>query len=80
MQFVEIPMKLVEKVLQSEFVVSTQRFLCVHNKPFGWIKYKIKIIGSESWQFTNYLILRFSNFQHDFIGKLDAESVNGYQI
>ena len=30
MQFVEIPMKLVAKVLQSEFVVSTQRFLCVY--------------------------------------------------
>ena len=30
MQFVEIPMKLVATVLQSEFVVSTQRFLCVY--------------------------------------------------
>ena len=30
MQFVGILMKLVAKVLQSQFVVSTQRFLCVY--------------------------------------------------
>jgi len=51
-----------------------------HNKPLGSIGYKIKFIGSEFWQFTNYLVSRILKFQHNFFGKLDAKSVNGYQI
>jgi len=51
-----------------------------HNKPLGSIGYKIKFIGSVFWQFANYLILRISNFQYNFIGRLDAKSVIGYQI
>ena len=51
-----------------------------HNKPLGSIGYKNEIIGSEFWQLTNYLISRISNFQPNFIEKLDAQSVNGYKI
>jgi len=51
-----------------------------HNEPLESIGYEIKFIGSEFWQFTNYLISRIISFQHNFIGKLDAKSVHGYQV
>jgi len=51
-----------------------------HDKPLSSIGYDIHSSGSKIWQIRNHLNSPSSNFQHNFIEKLDAIDKNGHQI